>query len=239
MLDYDKRLLWLVNQVAGTVPELCSKQKQVESKWSARKSVTVPDDDHRLRVPAARLEEAVEAERARIGRIEDKARGTVVGTTIAVSVAGAGIGMFAREGIFSSGGPATYLAAGVLLIGLAYFLGSGWLAVSAYAVSPLCQPRLEDRPEARATDCSGSSSAALDDDAPWRRELIDSLDLNQLLATMKVNRFSASIMLLRNGLISILLFAALAIGGSVSGQVRISPPADSATTPGCHLRHPR
>lgn len=217
MPDCNRGAWWLVNQIAGTVPELSSKQRLVELRRRDRERNAIPPDDRRLLVPALKLEAQVEAERNRIARIEDKARGTVVGITIAVSVAGAGIGMFSRNGIFNVGGVLTYSAAFVLVLGLGYFLGSGWLALSAYAATPLHTPDLRDRPETRAANpsASGQSAATPDDDTTWRNTLLDCLDLNRFLATKKTNLFSASITLLRNGLLSIFLFAVLAIGGAI------------------------
>lgn len=214
MPDYRSGVSWLLNQVAGTLPELFSAQRIVEAKRKERQGRTISDDDQRLRVPAPKLEAQVQEERDRIARIEDKARGTVVGITIAVSVAGAGIGMFATDGIFDSAGPLRIGAAIVLVFGLLFFLASGWLALLAYAASPLHTPDIGDRPETRATENPVSSEPS-DDDPVWRRTLLDCLELNRFLATAKTNRFSASITLLRNGLVSIFLFALLAVSGAV------------------------
>ena len=167
-----------------------------------------------MHVPGPKLEAQLEAARDRIARIEDEARGTVVGITIAVSVAGAGIGMFSRDGIFDGGGILPIVAAAVLVLGLGYFLASGWAALLAYAASPLHTPDLGDRPEARRGE-HGCSSDASGDDTAWRKTLLDCLELNHLLAIAKTNRFSASIALLRNGLVAIFLFALLAIVGAV------------------------
>jgi hypothetical protein len=188
--DYSSGLPRLLNQLSGTLPELFSAQRRVESKRKERQERTVPDGDQRLHVPAPKLEAQLEAERDRITRIEDKARGTVVGITIAVSVVGAGIGMFSKDEIFDSGRVLPILAAAVLLLGLGYFLASGWLALLAYAASPVHTPDLGDRPEAREGG-RGSSSAVSGDDLTWRKTLLDCLELNRLLATAKTNRFSA------------------------------------------------
>lgn len=213
MPNYRGTVWCLLNQLAGTLPELLSAQRRVESKRKERQERTVPDDDQRLHVPAPKLEAQLDVERERIARIEDKARGTLVGITIAVSVAGAGIGLFSKDGVFDDGGVLTLSTAAVLVLGLGYFLGSGWLAISAYAVSPLHTPDLADRPEARASN--STSAEPVDDDPVWRKSLLDCLDLNRFLATAKTNRFSASITLLRNGLVSIFLFALLAITGAL------------------------
>ncbi len=214
MPDYQSGMCWLLNQIAGTLPELLSAQQIVEAKRKERQNRTISDDDQRLRVPAPTLEAQVQAERDRIARIEDKARGTVVGITIAVSVAGAGIGMFTKDGIFEGGGPLRIGAAVVLVFGLLFFLASGWLALLAYAASPLHTPDIGDRPETRSTENTTSPEPS-DDDIVWRSILLDCLELNRFLATAKTNRFSASIMLLRNGLVSIFFFALLAVFGAV------------------------
>src|SRR5690606_24788231 len=132
---------------------------------------------------------------------------------IAVSVVGASIGMFAKDGVFDNRGALAWIAAVVLVLGLGYFLLSGLLALSAYAVSPLHTPDLADRPEARGA--SSTDTVAADDDSSWRMTLLDCLDLNVFVAMNKSNRFSASIKLLRNGLASIFFFACLAIYSAV------------------------
>jgi hypothetical protein len=215
--NYDKGVWWIINHIAGTVPELLAKRTLVEARRRAREESAITDDDPRLRVPASAIEASVELDRNRIARIEDKARGTVVGITIAVSIAGAGIAMFGKDGILDSGSALTYLAATTLVLGLIYFLLSGWFALSAYAASPLHVPDVQDRPETRkASPSIGDSATGPGDDETWRRTLLDCLDLNRFLAIDKTNRFSASIELLRNGLVSVLLFAVLAVVSAVT-----------------------
>lgn len=209
---YDRGAWLALNQLAGTLPELFAKERLLGEKWRKRVDSEVSNDDSRLRVPASVLEAAVELDRSRIARIEDKARGTLVGITIAVSVAGAGIGMFGETAILGRDGSLACLAAAVLVVGLSYFLLSGWLALSAYAASPIHTPDIQDRPETQTR--SGSEGQPMDDEK-WRRTLLDSIDLNRLVATEKMNRFSASITLLRNGLVCIFVFAVLAIAGAL------------------------
>lgn len=157
------------------------------------------NDDERLEHTDDALEAEVVNSISQVQSVESKAMATVLGVGIAVAVLGVTSSVIGPSGILAEEGLAIRGVAAVLFIAaLAYFFGSGFLALQAYTVGMVYRPTLNDR------------EPVLDSE---RRRTIQlyCIDQNNRMSLLRTNRLAASFDCLRNGFTTLVLLGILII----------------------------
>jgi hypothetical protein len=175
-------------------------------------------EDKRLCHSEQRLVSACETSIELVKRIESKAMGTLVGVAVAVSVLGASSGIVGPKGMLADYPAVCRIAVGAILaIAMAYFFGSGFLALQAYRIGEVYRPTLEDE-------------APLVTPGEMAQVLLYCIEQNHRVATLRSNRLSASFNLLRNGVATILLLGIVII--VLSAACQAGPAAGKVAVPG-------
>jgi hypothetical protein len=140
----------------------------------------------------------LESDFKRLERIEEKARSTVLGVALSVSLATPGILLLTQAEVLADEALVVRIVSAVVLVfAVAFLLTSGYSALSGYNVEQVFRPRLED-------------DAPLVSSEEARKAILQCIDLNTLRKLQKANLLSASMDCLRNGLVKILVFLLLA-----------------------------
>lgn len=192
-------LLAFINQVLGTLPSLIRANTYLSRRIRRDTTVEPEPADPRLQLPEERLRSHYESEMERLERIEEKARATVLGVTLAVSFALPSIGLLLQKGALAAEPFGSKLALALLLGFAVLFLTiSGYLALLAYKVGEINKPALGDL----VGDEGG---------VQIRRALVMAIERNEPRILQKANYMSASLDCLRNGLTLVLLFLVAAL----------------------------
>lgn len=185
-----RSFLGLLNQALGTIPDLVRANLKLAARIADIIAEPILLSDERLKLSLEDIEKEFEIDLKRLARIEEKARATVIGVSLSVSLTMPGIALLAGTGALGDTGlkmpSAALLSAAVL-----FLLTSGFLALLGYKVGEVSRPQIRDHeplvtPEER------------------RQIILHCLDLNRLRILAKSNLLSASIDCLRNGLATIL-----------------------------------
>jgi hypothetical protein len=153
-------------------------------------------DDPRLGHSLAALQTARDASIVRLQRIEDKAKGTVIGVGIGVTVIGSASAFLGKDSPIASGAVGLKIPLALLLGGsIVFLLVSGYLALRAYEIGQVWLPSLYDSPP-------------LVTDAEAKMMELQYIEQNYRMGTVRANYLSAAFDCLRNGL-ALLALAAL------------------------------
>lgn len=193
--------LWTLNQVLGTVPNLIRANRKLATRIADARATSIPSSDQRLQLPLQLVKEQFEWDLRRLARIEDKARATVFGVSLSVSLPTLGLALLAGAGTLR-GGELRAPSAALLCIAVLFLLASGYFALLGYKAGKVSHPQLKDN------EPLVSSEEA-------QRIVLHCLDLNTLRILRKNNLLSASIDCLRNGLAAILALLLLAVLGAL------------------------
>lgn len=155
----------------------------------------------------------------RLERVEDKARSTVLGVGIAVTVVGSACTLLGQDGPLSHVDTPVRVGFGVAFsLAVIFLLASGYLALRAFSIGQVWIPTLDDSPP-----LAGEKRAK-------RIELFYSTQ-NIRVGTVRGNYMSASFDCLRNGIallgllaVAVLLISALQIQDQTETQQPVSPP---------------
>ncbi len=176
--------------------------RSANRKVQGRLEGCTPDDfaeDLRLGHEQETLDKTLASSISRLERVEDKAKGTLVGVAIAVAVLGAAAGIVGPKGILVQQ-PAylRVIGAVVLAAAISYLFGSGHLALQAYKIGAVYAPTLEDQ-------------VPLVDSKQHGRITIFCIEQNWRIGTLRSNRLTAAFTCLRNGLAAVMLLGLLVI----------------------------
>jgi len=183
-------LLSGIDQVFGTIPNLIRANRIVSKKILDKQNEELSSGDPRLKLPIEHLKEYYNSEIDRLSRIEEKARATVVGVTIAITIIAAPSVLLPTrlDDIVNQ----TYLVKWSLIISLifavAFLLLSGYFAIMAFSVGEVSKPLLEDH-------------TSIKQENQIRKSFIKYIELNSLRIIQRANLLSASMDCLRNGLV--------------------------------------
>lgn len=184
----------IINQVVGTIPILCHANRIISKRISDKKNEDFSPDDLRLKLPLKHLKEYYNSEIDRLVRIEDKAKSTILGITISITIIATPsvllptrINDLANESANIKG-----LLIIALILAVAFLLLSGYLAFLAFNVGEISKPLLEDHASLKPKD-------------QIRKTFIKYIELNALRIIQRANFLSASFDCLRNGLVLFLL----------------------------------
>jgi hypothetical protein len=174
--------------VERKIAELEAKQNADDLDW----------EDARAQLPLEALRRRHENEKARQHGIEDKAKKNLTALAVAAGVTTAGIGLMAGRESSQLFHNAVGLAAGsALLAGSTFFIVGVLTALRALTIAKTYDLTLEDETRGKGAQAS---------------LLVSCIDLNQLRTTIRTNWVYASDACIRNALVALVLFAALAIG---------------------------
>ncbi len=159
--------------------------------------------DPRLRHGPDVLKETLELSIDRLQRVEDKARGTLIGVVVAVTIMSSATGVFGNNGpLHSHGCGVRALTATLLLSSIVFLLISGYLALRAYQIGRVYRPSLDDIAPIVTTAQQGCA-------------FLFCIEQNYRVGTMRANKLSASFACLRNGLLLVAALCAVVVYVSV------------------------
>jgi len=194
-----KYIYWVFDQLLGTIPNLIRANKIIEKKVHKIQEEGILSSDPRLKLTEDELVKVFETDLKRLERIEEKARNTVIGVALSVSLTSPGLILFVQTDILASETFAFRAAIAVIFVLAILFLSvSGYLSLSCYKVSQIMRPRLED-------------SKTLSTPRNACKVLLLCSDCNVLRILQKSNLLSASMDCLRNGLLLLLIFIVLSV----------------------------
>ncbi len=207
----------------GSVVTLVRANKKVHNKIRSG-APELYDDDDRLKHSLGDLHGALAVSVDRLQRIEDKATNTMIGVGVALTITGS------TSAILGSGGPmagssteARVVAAVSLTAAMLFLLASGYLALRGYAIGKLYRPTLRD-------------AVPLVSERQAKKVLLDSIDQNERVGTMRANLLSASFTCLRNGLVLVAVLGVLLVLSSFwTSPVGVQPRSGADNAPHCRL----
>ena len=193
-------LLSSLDHIFGTIPTLIRANRIVSKKIKDKLSEDFSSGDPRLKLPIEYLKEYYNSEIDRLSRIEEKAKATVVGVTIAVTLITAPtillpttLDDFANQADFIK-----WLLLISLIIAVTFLLLSGYFAFLAFSVGEISKPLLEDH-------------ISLKKKKQVRETYIRYIELNSLRIIQRANLLSASMDCLRNGLVLFLILLIISL----------------------------
>lgn len=156
-------------------------------------------------------------EQARRQIIEDKAKTNILGITLAFTVILASVAFAPRIGEVAENNAAWILWAfiGVQLLGIAFLIAGGWLALSTLRIAKTYIWTLEDERFNTTTEAKNAEIS-------WY------LQNNQLVTTLKANLLDASYTCIRNGVAALAISAVLVLALMVSSSWDNDPESDTA-----------
>jgi len=178
-----------VDSILGSIPSLLRANGILEKKKDEAKV-----DPAFRKIPNEGILEIYSGDIRRLATIEEKARATVVGISVAASLLPATV-LLTDNKIFITHD----LSAAIIVLWTVtffFFCTSGLLAFLVLSPIPVYQLRLKDHP-------------AIVGDDKNRDSLILAIALNELSILQKANQLSASMSCLRNAVISLCLFVPL------------------------------
>jgi hypothetical protein len=180
--------------VLGSLGRLLWANRKVNTSLRQVREKGLPDNDNRLNLPSIVIEEAYNADKQRLERIEDKAKNNVFAVAIAISVLTAGIGFYGKGGPLAN--QCVYMrgtAALLLAVAMVFLLLCAVLSLVGYKTAEVYHPDLEDRAE-------------LSGDRKWLLTLLQCLELNRKIIIIRSNYLTASMNCLVNGATAVAFF---------------------------------
>jgi hypothetical protein len=206
------RAVWIVHKLddvlLGSLVQLVRANRKVLDRVD-RDELDGYQDDARLEHSLAALQGAREAAVVRLQRIEDKAKGTVIGVGIGVTVIGSASAFLGKDSPVTGGADGLKVLLALLLGGsIVFLLISGYLALRAYEIGRVWLPSLYDSPP-------------LVSETEAKKAELQNIEQNFRIGTVRGNYLSASFYCLRNGLALLalvaLVFLALSCTADSSG----------------------
>lgn len=193
-------LLSSIDQISGTIPNLIRANRIISKKILDKQNEELSSDDPRLKLTTAHLKEYYNSEIDRLSRIEEKARATVVGVTIAITIISApSILLPTRlDDLLNQTNLVKWLLIISLILAIAFLLLSGYFAFLAFSVGEMSKPLLEDH-------------ISLKQENQIRKSFIKYIELNALRIIQRANLLSASMDCLRNGLVLFLFILIMSL----------------------------
>jgi hypothetical protein len=194
------RLLFLIlDQTLASIPSLIRAQIILDRKFSERLNSSILNTDPRLKISEQELKEYLELDITRLERIEDKAKSTVIGVALSVSLASPAILLLVQTDVFADETISLrVISATILILSIFFLLFSGYLALSGYKVGKVFLPQ-------------PSHNSKLIKTLEAKRNILNCIELNQIRVIQNANLLSASMDCLRNGLILVLAFLVSAV----------------------------
>lgn len=188
-----------MDQLLGTAPSLIRAFFIINKKKQALLDKGPVAKEPRLKLPLSHIKSYYEKEMERLAYIEDKARTTVLGITIAVGLASSGF-LFPANGSFYSQMPENWknLMLIILFLTIIFILLSGFLSLLVMNVGRVYQLSLTDHQ-------SNVRKKVV------KEKLTFYIDLNEYIILEKSNLYSASMACLRNGLLCLMILVILGI----------------------------
>jgi hypothetical protein len=197
-------MFWLVDQVLGSIPSLIRASSKLAKSVAEKQRVGISANDSRLKIPTEDLKAELEADIKRLEGIEDKAKSTILGVALSVSLASPAILLLVQQDVFADETLTIRVTSAIILVvAIAFLLISGYLSLSGYRVGQLSRPGLKDHEVIITAEEA-------------RIIVLYCIDLNVLRIIQKANLLSASMDCLRNGLMLILVFLLLAAMSALS-----------------------
>lgn len=150
--------------------------------------------DPRLELSEEKHNSELSASIERIERIEDKASKSLPGITLAIAVLGATSKIDGTLACYPMS--VRIVAAVLLMLAMAYLLGSGWLALQAYKTGLIYRPSLND---------------LVHDKSKQAMKILYCIEQNYRVGTMRSNQLVASFNCIRNGIMAIFLLGVLLV----------------------------
>ncbi len=192
-------MLSAFDQTLASIPSLIRANIILNNKLRERLSYSISKNDPRLKIPEKDLREYLETDIKRLERIEDKAKSTVIGVALSVSLASPGILLLVQTDVFADEAYVLRVFSAIVLVfSILFLLISGYLALSGYKVGRVFLPQ-------------PTNNSKLVKYREARRNIIDCIELNQIRVLHNANLLSASMDCLRNGLLLVLMFLVFAI----------------------------
>lgn len=184
----------LLDQILGSIPSLMRANSILNNKIKARLRTSTPKNDPRLKISEGELREYLELDIKRLERIEDKAKSTVLGVAVSVSLASPGILLLVQTDVFADEAYSIRIVSAIILmLAILFLLISGYFALSGYKVGKIFLPQ-------------PTHHSSLIKEREAKRNVLDCIELNQIRVIQNANLLSASMDCLRNGLFLVLIF---------------------------------
>lgn len=181
--------------LTGYVLSLLRANRIVQRKWREFSLEKIPKDDPRLTIHNDVLFNFLEVDLERIRRIEEKARSSLLGISVATAILSAATALLARSDIYGRGiGPLEYAAGMVVAIAFSFAIASVLLALRAYSISPISRPQMDDYLESIG-----------------KRALLLCIEKNRLTATTKSNYLTGCLNCMRNGIFTMAVAGVLCV----------------------------
>ena len=180
----------IINQVLGTIPKLIVANAKIKRKIDNLKNTTIKNEDSRLKLSLKFIKQYFSSEIERLNRIEDKARSTIIGVTIAISIiTGPSLLLPSRLDEFNQQ-PCLikWLFVISLLLAVFFLLISGYLSFLAFRVGQVSKPLL----------VNGSGNTTKIEE---KKLYIKFIETNKYRIMQRSNFLAASMDCLRNGLV--------------------------------------
>ena len=189
--------------VFASIPGLIRASIILNAKLNDKLNSAISNNDPRLKIQEQELNMHLTSDLNRLERIEDKAKSTVIGVALSISLASPGILLLVQTDVFADESYFLRLISAIILtISILFLLISSYLSLSAYKVGRIFLPQLENH-------------SKLVKPKEARKIIIRCIELNQIRVIQNANLLSASMDCLRNGLILALIFLILAISSAL------------------------
>lgn len=194
-------ILKSINVILGTIPSLLKADLIISRKIKEKQIDEISDSGLRIRISTEDLEKELESTLHRLERIEDKAKSTILGLALSISLAAPSILLLVQEDVFADEIPLLKNFSAIILISAIIFLIiSGYLSMYGYQAGMIYKPQLQNNNK-------GANEA--------KREILNCIELNELVILKRANLLSAGMDCLRNGLVFVLIFIIIAVISSL------------------------
>lgn len=209
----------------GSLVQLSRGNRKILKAINEDSSDKYSDHPH-LEHSLATLRSAREASMLRLQRIEDKAKGTVIGVGIGVTVIGSASAFLGKDSPLATSATAVKIPLALLLASsIGFLLISGYLALRSYKIGRVWMPSLDDvpplvpEPEAKAVE-------------------LHCISQNNRMGSVRANYLSVSFDCLRNGLVLLAVVALVFLTLSCTSVSSDSVQQQESARSGCY-DHPR
>lgn len=186
--------IWIANEISGNVFVLKKADNILKARIEDRTKTYTNKRDPKLKLPLNHLDSLYLENLARLRVVEDKARSSVFGISIAVAFSSVGIPIITNpNGLGALDKNTQQVAAILFLSAILFLLISGYLAIVAYSVGGVHLKSIVDHP-------------SLMGDRKLKLRYIDIIELNDLYIIRKANFLSSSMDCLRNAMVLFSLF---------------------------------
>lgn len=200
-------LKYVVNVIFCEIPSLISATRKIDSKIEKIKQQGLDPNDNRTDLPLDLIQEHARFDLERLRIIEDKAKVTTMGITIALALFVAGAGRLTPSVSETTIQIIEYLLDGLTVTAVLFFLVAGYYALKAIRVKPVFRVSLEDELLFKSED-------------EKRTRNLEMLELNRKVISKYTNFVEVSYNAVRNGIVSV---ATLIIIFTVSNHLSFTP----------------